>query len=102
MSISKIKKKIINCFDRSSENYESNAMIQKSVCRELVKFYVDSKLCDFNRPIRALDLGSGTGLLSSKIQEIWFLEIKFRLFYYKILASMTLLKLLHSVLFMKS
>ncbi len=70
MSISKIKKKIINCFDRSSENYESNAMIQKSVCRELVKFYVDSKLCDFNRPIRALDLGSGTGLLSSKIQEI--------------------------------
>ncbi|MBS91614.1 MAG: hypothetical protein CMM95_00980 [Rickettsiales bacterium] len=70
MMMSEIKRKIENCFDQSSENYESNAYIQKSVCKELIKFYVDSKSFDFIKPIRGLDLGSGTGLLSSQFQEI--------------------------------
>ena len=68
--MTKIKEKISNCFDHSSESYENNAFIQKIVCKELVKFYLDSKSFNFSEPVRALDLGSGTGLLSSQFQKI--------------------------------
>ena len=64
----KTKPKIKQSFDKGARNYESNCDIQRLICYQLVKFFLERKdKIILSEDIKGLDLGAGNGILSIEL-----------------------------------
>ncbi len=64
----RINSKIKQSFDKGSKDYEKNCDVQRLICHQLVNFFLERKeKLTISDNIKGLDLGAGTGILSSEL-----------------------------------